>query len=30
MSDEKTSSVSFGPNVWLIDEMFREFKERPE
>ncbi|HVN76280.1 MAG TPA: multifunctional oxoglutarate decarboxylase/oxoglutarate dehydrogenase thiamine pyrophosphate-binding subunit/dihydrolipoyllysine-residue succinyltransferase subunit [Thermoanaerobaculaceae bacterium] len=30
MSDEKPSAASFGPNVWLIDEMFREFKERPE
>ena len=30
MSDENPSSASFGPNVWLIDEMFREFKERPE
>src|SRR3972149_2973108 len=30
MSDEPKSSASFGPNVWLIDEMFREFKERPE
>ena len=30
MSDEPKSSGSFGPNVWLIDEMFREFKERPE
>ena len=30
MSDEPKSSASFGPNVWLIDEMFREFKEHPE
>jgi len=30
MSDEPKKADSFGPNVWLIDEMFREFKERPE
>ena len=30
MSDESRSAESFGPNVWLIDEMFREFKEHPE
>jgi 2-oxoglutarate decarboxylase len=30
MSDDPKSSESFGPNVWLIDEMFREFKEHPE
>jgi multifunctional 2-oxoglutarate metabolism enzyme len=30
MSDDPKSSDSFGPNVWLIDEMFREFKEHPE
>ena len=30
MSDEPSSAESFGPNVWLIDEMFREFKEHPE
>ncbi len=30
MSDEKRNAASFGPNVWLIDEMFREFKEHPE
>ncbi len=30
MSDESRSPESFGPNVWLIDEMFREFKEHPE
>ncbi len=30
MSDEPKSSAAFGPNVWLIDEMFREFKEHPE
>jgi multifunctional 2-oxoglutarate metabolism enzyme len=30
MSDEKNRSTGYGPNVWLIDEMYREFKERPE
>jgi 2-oxoglutarate dehydrogenase E1 component len=30
MNDEPKKPDSFGPNVWLIDEMFREFKERPE
>jgi 2-oxoglutarate decarboxylase len=30
MSDDPKSPDSFGPNVWLIDEMFREFKEHPE
>jgi 2-oxoglutarate decarboxylase len=30
MSDESRSAESFGPNVWLIDEMFRQFKEHPE
>ncbi|HVN30629.1 MAG TPA: multifunctional oxoglutarate decarboxylase/oxoglutarate dehydrogenase thiamine pyrophosphate-binding subunit/dihydrolipoyllysine-residue succinyltransferase subunit [Thermoanaerobaculaceae bacterium] len=30
MSDDPKGSESFGPNVWLIDEMFREFKEHPE
>jgi 2-oxoglutarate dehydrogenase E1 component len=30
MSDEPKSAASFGPNVWLIDEMFRQFKEHPE
>ena len=30
MSDEPRNAESFGPNVWLIDEMFREFKEHPE
>jgi multifunctional 2-oxoglutarate metabolism enzyme len=30
MSDEKDRSTGYGPNVWLIDEMYREFKERPE
>jgi multifunctional 2-oxoglutarate metabolism enzyme len=30
MNDEPKKADSFGPNVWLIDEMFREFKERPE
>jgi len=30
MSDEKDRSGGYGPNVWLIDEMYREFRERPE
>jgi 2-oxoglutarate decarboxylase len=30
MSDEPKNAASFGPNVWLIDEMFRQFKEHPE
>jgi 2-oxoglutarate decarboxylase len=30
MSDESEDRVTFGPNVWLIDEMYREFRERPE
>jgi 2-oxoglutarate decarboxylase len=30
MNDEPKSAASFGPNVWLIDEMFRQFKEHPE
>ncbi|MFH1175995.1 MAG: multifunctional oxoglutarate decarboxylase/oxoglutarate dehydrogenase thiamine pyrophosphate-binding subunit/dihydrolipoyllysine-residue succinyltransferase subunit [Acidobacteriota bacterium] len=28
MSDDKTTG--WGPNVWLIDEMYREFREHPE
>jgi len=27
---EKKEEIYFGPNVWLIDEMFRQFKESPE
>ena len=30
MSEDKDKSSGYGPNVWLIDEMYREFKERPE
>jgi len=30
MSEEPKSAASFGPNVWLIDEMYRQFTERPE
>ncbi|MFZ5788926.1 MAG: multifunctional oxoglutarate decarboxylase/oxoglutarate dehydrogenase thiamine pyrophosphate-binding subunit/dihydrolipoyllysine-residue succinyltransferase subunit, partial [Acidobacteriota bacterium] len=30
MSEENDRSATYGPNVWLIDEMFREFKERPD
>jgi len=30
MSDEKKSAASFGPNVWLIDEMYREYREHPD
>ncbi|HUK14281.1 MAG TPA: multifunctional oxoglutarate decarboxylase/oxoglutarate dehydrogenase thiamine pyrophosphate-binding subunit/dihydrolipoyllysine-residue succinyltransferase subunit [Thermoanaerobaculaceae bacterium] len=30
MSDEPQDPASFGPNVWLIDEMYREFREHPE
>ena len=30
MSEEPKSAASFGPNVWLIDEMFRQFTENPE
>jgi 2-oxoglutarate dehydrogenase E1 component len=29
MSDEQERGT-FGPNVWLIDEMYREFREHPE
>jgi len=27
---EKKEEIYFGPNVWLIDEMYRQFKESPE
>ncbi|MFI5142529.1 MAG: multifunctional oxoglutarate decarboxylase/oxoglutarate dehydrogenase thiamine pyrophosphate-binding subunit/dihydrolipoyllysine-residue succinyltransferase subunit, partial [Thermoanaerobaculales bacterium] len=30
MSDKPKGPAPFGPNVWLIDEMYREFRERPE
>jgi 2-oxoglutarate dehydrogenase E1 component len=30
MSEKSDRSATYGPNVWLIDEMFREFKEHPE
>ncbi|NWF99575.1 MAG: multifunctional oxoglutarate decarboxylase/oxoglutarate dehydrogenase thiamine pyrophosphate-binding subunit/dihydrolipoyllysine-residue succinyltransferase subunit [Thermoanaerobaculaceae bacterium] len=30
MSDESRHPTEFGPNVWLIDEMYRQFVERPE
>jgi 2-oxoglutarate decarboxylase len=30
MSDEAEKETSFGPNVWLIDEMYREYLEHPE
>ena len=30
MSDEQERGSSYGPNVWLIDEMYREFREHPE
>jgi multifunctional 2-oxoglutarate metabolism enzyme len=30
MSDPAERAASFGPNVWLIDEMYREYLEHPE
>ena len=30
MSDDHEREATFGPNVWLIDEMYRQFVERPE
>jgi 2-oxoglutarate dehydrogenase E1 component len=27
---EKKEEIYFGPNVWLIDEMYRQFKESPD
>ena len=30
MSDDTRKSAGYGPNVWLIDEMYKEFKEHPE
>jgi 2-oxoglutarate decarboxylase len=30
MSEENEKSTGYGPNVWLIDEMYREYKEHPE
>ncbi len=30
MSDMSKSASSFGPNIWLIDEMYRQFRENPE
>jgi len=30
MSENSSRSDTFGPNVWLIDEMYRQFLERPE
>ena len=30
MSDEQERGSTYGPNVWLIDEMYREFREHPE
>jgi 2-oxoglutarate dehydrogenase E1 component len=27
---EKKEEIYFGPNVWLIDEMYRQYKESPE
>jgi multifunctional 2-oxoglutarate metabolism enzyme len=30
MSEDKDKSSGYGPNVWLIDEMYREYKERPD
>ena len=30
MSDENDRPTSFGPNVWLIDEMHREYLARPD
>jgi 2-oxoglutarate dehydrogenase E1 component len=30
MPDEREDSASFGPNVWLIDEMYREYCEHPD
>jgi 2-oxoglutarate dehydrogenase E1 component len=30
MSDERSTGAGYGPNVWLIDEMYREYRERPE
>ena len=29
MSDKK-EEIYFGPNIWLIDEMYRQFLESPE
>ncbi len=30
MSDDHERETTFGPNVWLIDEMYRQFVERPD
>jgi multifunctional 2-oxoglutarate metabolism enzyme len=30
MSDENDRGASFGPNVWLIDEMYREYRNNPD
>jgi 2-oxoglutarate decarboxylase len=30
MTDDKDRASDYGPNVWLIDEMYREYKEHPE
>jgi len=30
MGDAAEKAAAFGPNVWLIDEMYREFVEHPE
>ena len=29
MSEERDKNGGYGPNVWLIDEMYKEYKERP-
>jgi len=30
MTEERGKNAGYGPNVWLIDEMYREYRERPE
>ena len=30
MNNENTSPLTYGPNVWLIDEMFRLYQEDPD
>src|SRR5688500_11668290 len=30
MAEEQTSVTSFGPNQWLVEEMYQQFRENPE
>ena len=30
MPEDKDKPATYGPNVWLIDEMYREYREHPE